>query len=265
LVNNRAFQYGDGLFETMHAYSCEIQFFDLHIQRLQNGMNDLSINSNELTQKDNIHREINRLLQRNKHFKGTRVKLTIYRDSGGLFKPLANNAGFLIETKSLENNFYRINEKGLYIDVFKEMKKPINSLSKYKTCSSLLNVMAGIYAKKNNIDDCLILNENEEIIEGYHSNLFLVKNNILYTPPISSGCVMGIMRQQILNIAHDAGLIINDNAIIYENTLFEADEIFLTNAIEGIRWVLAYKNRRYFNKISKLLCDMLNTKTFPPK
>ena len=70
------------------------------------------------------------------------------------------------------------------------------------------------------------------------------------------------MRKQILELASELGLKTSQQITITETLLLEADEIFLTNAIEGVRWVLAFKNRRYFNKVSKLLCDKLNAKVF---
>jgi branched-chain amino acid aminotransferase len=262
---NRAFAYGDGLFESMHAYGTEIQLADLHFTRLFNGMKTLKMEWNDDFNPSRLTKEISHLLNRNKLFKGTRVRLTIFRRNGGLYRPATNTISYIIESIPLESDFYKLNEKGLQIGVYEEIKKPINILSPYKTCNSIINVMAAIFSQKQGWDDCLITNETGQIIEGYHSNLFVIKNNFLYTPSIESGCVAGVMRQKIIEIAVRLGLKVNQKAIITESLLLEADEILLTNAIEGMRWVMAYKLRRYFNLTARKLNEELNNSVFGNK
>ena len=128
--------------------------------------------------------------------------------------------------------------------------------------NSLINTMAGIWAKEHGFDDCLIINDRGQIIESFHSNLFIVKDNVIYSPALILGCVDGVMRTQILKIAREIGFSTNDNIQITESDLLGADEIFLTNAIEGIRWIGAFRQRRYFNKIAKQLCEHLNKNIF---
>ncbi len=262
---NRAFQYGDGLFESMHAYSSQIQLFDLHYKRLIAGMRALRLNIDEKFKKNNLIFEIERLLKRNKHFRGTRVKLTVFRYSKGLYTPEDNNALYVIETRLLPFNFFKLNDKGLTVGIYPELRKPINFLSPFKTCNALINVLAGIYAKENEWDDCFILNENNLIVESYHSNVFVYKNNQLYTPGVESGCVMGVMRETLIHIASQMKITIKEVPGFKEDDLLEAEEIFLTNAVEGIRWVLAFKNRRYFSRLANALNEQLNTALFSPQ
>ena len=253
---NRAFSYGDAIFESLHASGSEIQFANDHFERLFKGIDALKIQVDFSQIK--LLKEIHRLLNRDKLFGGVRIKIIVYRDAEGFFKPQNEKSGYVITCLPLENQHYYLNQKGLQIGVYKEIKKPINFLSAFKTSSSLLNVMAGIYCNEQQWDDCLIVNEQNAIIESYHSNLFLVKKNVLFTPPLVQGCIDGIMRKQIIKIASLVNLKISEQIVISEELLPEADEIFLCNAIEGIRWVLAYKNRRYFNRTSKILSDKLN-------
>ena len=260
--NNRAFCYGDALFETMHAFGTEIQFANDHFQRLFNGLQVLKMEFTDELLPQKILREITRLLNRDKLFGGVRIRLTVFRNTGGLFKPQTNSTSYLIETKALDFEHYELNQKGLSIDVFTELRKYYNAFSAFKTANSLVNVMAGIWAKEQNLDDCLITNEKGAIIESYHSNLFLIKGNNIFTPAIEQGCIDGVMRNNIIKIASDTGMRIEQKIKLNEEALVEADEIFLTNAIEGIRWVGAFKQRRYFNKTSKMLCFKLNEMAF---
>jgi branched-subunit amino acid aminotransferase/4-amino-4-deoxychorismate lyase len=262
LHNNRGFCYGDGLFETMHGYGTDIQFYDDHCARLYEGLKVLKIDISENLSAIKIEKEIKRLLNRDKLFEGVRIRMSVFRDSEGLFTPKQNQASYMISCSALENSFYKLNQKGLIIDVYDEMPLGLQPFSGYKTANSLSYVMAGLWAREHELDDCLLINDKGYLIEGFHSNVFVVKNQILYTPGLSLGCVRGIMRKQILSLANDLGLKVFDNAEIHQSFLMDADEVFFTNAIEGVRWVVAYKQKRYFNKIARTLSENLNTSTF---
>ena len=117
--------------------------------------------------------------------------------------------------------------------------------------------MASVYADKNNLDDCLMVNSKGNIIESTNSNIFIVSNKVLYTPPVSEGCVGGVTRMNLIN------LLVKNKVVVYESNLnaqhlLSADEILLTNTVSGISWVSSFKNKRYFNKIGKKLIKDLN-------
>jgi branched-subunit amino acid aminotransferase/4-amino-4-deoxychorismate lyase len=262
LFNNRGFNYGDGIFETMHGYGTDIQFINDHFERLNEGLNALKISFTGNLQQAKIEKEIKRLLNRDKLFEGVRIRLAVFRDSEGLFTPKTNNASYIISCTELDSSFYKLNQKGLVIDIYNEIPKSIQPYSGFKTANSLPYVMAGLWAKEHDLDDCLIVNDKMQIIEGFHSNVFVVKNQVLYTPALSEGCVKGIMRIQIIRIANELGLKVFETTKMEQDALLDADEIFLTNAVEGIRWVVAYKNKRYFNKVARALNENLNTTTF---
>lgn len=261
-VAQRALHYGDGLFESMHAFGTQVPLFDLHHKRLLAGMKALRFLVNEKFKKQQLAFEIERVLKRNKQFAGARVRLTVFRNAAGLYTPDSHEAAYLIETSTLPYKFFKLNDKGLSIGIFTDLRKPINYLSPFKTCNALLNIMAGIHAAENQWDDCLIINENYLIVEGYHSNIFMYKEGKLLTPGVESGCVMGVMREMLIRLARQQGIHTFEPPGFTEEDLLSAEEIFLTNAVEGIRWVVAYKNRRYFNRVSTVLNDQLNTSLF---
>jgi branched-chain amino acid aminotransferase len=123
--------------------------------------------------------------------------------------------------------------------------------------------MAGIYKTENNLDECIILNTKGNIIEGISSNIFTVKENLIITPSIREGCLPGIMRQKVIELARKQGYVVQDEAIVQIQDIMAADEIFYTNAVKGIQWVVGFKQRRYFNKVSKSLIYELNKLSFP--
>ncbi len=260
--NNRAFCYGDALFETMHANGAEIHFFEDHMIRLKYGMKMLKMEIPLKIESNLLEKEIIKLLHKNKLYQGVRIRLSVYRNDGGKYTPADNSVSYLVETEYIENDLYSLNQKGLIIDIYNEIKKPINSFSNLKTSNALLPVMAGLYAKEKKLDDCIILNENGNIVEGISSNIFIIKGETLCTPALKDGPVAGVMRKQILKIADSVGFNISHEKSITEQQLLDANEVFFTNSISGIKWVLAYKEKRFYNDNAKKLTNKLNSIAF---
>lgn len=259
---NRSFYYGDGLFETMHANGTEIQFFDDHIVRLKYGMEILKMEIPASIKNGFIKKEIIKLLHKNKLYQGVRIRLSVFRNDGGKYTPVTNTVSYLAETEFIENAFYELNQKGIILGTYHDIKKPVNLFSNLKTSNSLLYVMAGIYAKEKKIDDCIILNEKGFVTETISSNIFLIQGNNILTPPLTDGPVAGIMRKQTLRIADSLKYRIHNEIPVTEEHLLSAEEVFITNSISGIKWVLAFKEKRYFNSTAKLFIDKLNELTF---
>jgi branched-chain amino acid aminotransferase len=150
-----------------------------------------------------------------------------------------------------------LNQKGLIVDLFVDFKKSPSPLASIKSANSAIYVMAGVYKTQHQLDDCVLLNDRSQIIESISSNIFAVKNGVLYTPPVSDGCVNGVMRRKVIEIAQANKIAVYENSIT-QSVLLGADELFLTNTIKGIQWVVAYKQKRYFNNTSKKLVEKLN-------
>ena len=260
-ADNRAFRYGDSLFETIHCNGTQIQFFNEHMERLQLGMIQLHMEIPD-NFPETIEKNIKSLITKNKSFLGTRIRLSVFRNSGGLYTPKTNSISYLIESSKLEEPKYFLNKKGLKIGLFDTYKKTSHSLSGFKTGNSLPFILAGLHKSEMKWDDCLLMNERHNLVESVSSNLFVVKDGILFTPSLESGAVNGIMREEIIQIALDLGITVYDDCIMKPEQLMVADEIFLTNAIVGIRWVVAYGERRYFNRSAKVLIEELNKRAF---
>ena len=259
---NRSFLYGDGLFETIHANGTEPQFIKMHMNRMLGSMRMLKMIIPGFFSAEYFMSHIKGVLTRNKQFQGARVRITVFRSSGGLYTPEVNEVSFVIESSPLENDLYTLNQQGYKVEVFTDIAKPDNLLSSVKTTSALFYVLAGIFKSENLLDDCLILNHSGRICESVSSNIFLAKGNKYYTPSLKEGCLPGIMRQVIIDIIKNEGLYMNDDCSLTVEDLLRSDEIFLTNAISGIRWVVAFRQKRYFNKSSKFLVKLLNNKAF---
>ncbi len=256
-VGNRSFRYGDGLFESMRYLNGELKFAELHIDRIQRGMNLLKFDKSSLIDTWFLREKTEELVRRNKIGSDARFRLTVFRDADGLYSPASNRFAYVLESQKLEENSYVYNKKGLIIDVYDEVPKPLNILSNLKTCNAMVYVMAGIFKNRNGLDEVLILNQDGFLCESMSSNLFVVYDRKLYTPALNEGCIGGVMRQVVIRLAKENGLELTE-AQINPNILNEADEVFLTNAAKGIQWVMGYNNKRYFNKISRFLSEKLN-------
>jgi len=258
---NRAFRYGDGLFETIRLIEGKPVFLKNHIQRLVKGLWLFQINICDILINDKLKKTLIDLAQQNGIKKGGVARLTVFRESLGKYIPDSDNSSYLLEAEPYPENKFTINKTGLSIDIYQDIKKQINKLSKFKMLGSQLNVLAGIHARNNELDDCLLINEEGLIIESTNSNIFIVSNGTLYSPPLSDGCVGGTMRMNLINAALELNIGAYESSLNQQHLLM-ADEVLLTNAIRGIQWVNAFKHKRYFSDLSEKLIDKINEMAF---
>lgn len=256
-ARNRGFRYGDGLFESMRMSGGKLKFAELHADRLQAGMNALKMEGGILFDDYFLKQKTAELCKRNKLKDNVRFRLSVYREGEGLYTPDGNKSGYVLEAGPLAPGGYELNKKGLIINVYDEITKPINKLSTYKTSNSLLYVMAGLYKQQNRLDEAFILNQHGFLCESISSNVFVIYDKQIYTPALSEGCIAGVMRNVVMKVAKTNQIPVIE-AQINPEVLNEADEVFITNATSGIRWVMGYGKKRYFNEITKSLSSLLN-------
>ena len=256
-VDNRGFRYGDGLFETMRWMNGDIRFLPHHVARLQDGMRMLQLENAASFDEPFIRAQAAALISRNGlENQHVRVRLQVYRKGGGLYSPQQNKAGYVMSVSGLDPDEVKHRKIGLIVDVYTEFRKPYSELSKLKSGNALVYVMAGVYRAKKGLDDVLLLNQEGFLCESLTSNVFVWYGKKLYTPAISEACIDGVMRKMVIEVALESGLEVIE-AQISPDILSEADEIFHTNAIHGVQWVMGYKQKRYFNRISRMLQERL--------
>ncbi|MBD80784.1 MAG: 4-amino-4-deoxychorismate lyase [Crocinitomicaceae bacterium] len=253
---NRSFKYGDGLFETIRSIKTKLPFWDFHIQRLKHGLEILEIDASKI-EWQKVKAEISELLEMNEHKKGAKVRMSFYRGGGGTYFPTSNEAQYSIESYELPNESFVLNNRGKQMDFYTRIKKPLNILSMVKSANAQLFVMAARYAQQSKLDDAFIINGNNELCEAVSSNVFVIRGDQVYTPPLSSGCLPGTMRMVLISLLTKKGIKVNETPIS-PSDLIMADEIFLTNAIDGISWVSGHKSKRFYKKYSEALVQELN-------
>lgn len=254
---NRGFRYGDGLFESMRMCDGKLMFAALHAERLQAGMKALKIEGGVSFDAYFLKQKTAELSRKNKLKDNARFRLSVYREGDGLYAPEGNEAGYILEGSLLTDNHYSLNKKGLIISIYPELTKQVDMLSNYKTSNSHLYVMAGLFKQQNRLDEAFILNQHGFLCESISSNIFVVYDKQIYTPALSEGCIAGVMRKAVMNLAKENKIPIIE-AQINPEVLQAADEVFITNASSGIRWVMGYGRKRYFNEVTKSLSALLN-------
>lgn len=262
LAGNRAFRFGDALFENIHSWSTEAQLLEKHYNRLVTSMAILGMAVPAHLTVPSLSRFITQLLNRNKIFGGAGIRLTVFRETGESLLPGDQKVSFILESAALEAGKYILNEKGYVIDVCREYRRSAGILSGIKATAYLPNVMTALFCEQHALDDAIMLNESGRITGSTRSNIFLVRESSLFTPVLGQGCIPGVMREVIINLALDAGLQVNDHSSLTPAVLDDADEVFFTNAVEGIRWSGAYRQRRFYKSTAQMLIRKLNEKVF---
>ncbi len=254
-ANNRGFRFGDGIFETMKLKKGKIIFLDEHLSRLWQGLKRFQFDLPKLFTPDYLESQILALVQKNKH-SAARIRLTVFRGNGGLYDPENLYPNFIIESWDLPETNGDLNENGLQCILFKDALKSIDLYSNLKHNNYLPYLMGAIQAKKMKCNDAIIFNSNFNICDSTIANVFLIKENIIYTPALSEGCIAGVMREFIINELRKNNFNVVEQTIS-ERELANADEVFLTNSIYNMRWVSAIDSFNYQNKMTREIYHLL--------
>ncbi len=259
LTANRAFKYGDAIFETLKVVNGKILFLEDHYFRLMASMRVIRMEIPMQFTMEFLESEIVRLLTASNSMDfPVRVRMTVYRTAEGLYAPEDNDVAYVIECKRLNEEFYKLEDKPCVVDLFKDHYVTPQLLSTLKTNNRVLNVIAGVFAKENDLDNCLLLNSNKQVVEAINGNVFLVKGVSIKTPPLTDGCIKGIMRMQLIQlISKMEGYSIEEESISpFE--LQKADEIFITNVIQGVVSVTKYRKKEFETSVASKIVVLLN-------
>ena len=260
-ANNRGYTYGDALFETIKTAFGKLLFWEDHYFRLMASMRIMRMEIPMNFTMEFLQEQIENTLNANQLSKASaRIKLMVHRNEGGLYLPNTNAVSFIISTNQIENDFYVLKDHDYKVDLFKDYYASPSLLSTLKTNNKILHVVGSVFAKENDLDNCLVLNTDKNVIETLNGNLFIVKDNIIKTPPLSDGCLKGVMRKQLIEIINKTAEYECIETSILPFELQKADEMFTTNVIVGIQPITNYRKKTYSNEVSKKLLEKLNIK-----
>ena len=257
-VSNRSFLYGDGIFETLKIVNNKILFFEDHYFRLMASMRIVRMEIPMTFTMEYLEGQILKLVGLLAIQDSARVRFTVFRNEGGFYLPNDNSISFVIQASKLENIRYKISKIQFEVDLYKDFIVPRQLLSTLKTANKITHVTASIFAKENQLDSALLINETKNVIEAANGNLFMLMGNKLITPPISEGCLNGIMRKQIISLAKQIDSVEVIEASISPFDLQKADELFITNVIVGIQPITKYRKKEFEVSLANQLLEKLN-------
>ncbi|MBP6182184.1 aminotransferase class IV [Flavobacterium sp.] len=258
LTQNRAFLYGDAVFETVKIINNKILFLEDHYFRLMSSMRVVRMEIPMNFTMEYFEEQILSLVKNNSLDDSARARITVYRNDGGYYLPQNNTISFLIHAIALETTLYSIDQKEYEVDLYKDFYVTKQLLSSIKTTNRIINITGSIYANENGLDNCILLNDSKNVVEALQGNIFMLLGNKLITPPVSEGCLNGVMRKQILGLAKKIENIEVVEEVISPFDLQKADELFITNVIKGIQPITRYRKKEFVTKFATKLVEKLN-------
>jgi branched-chain amino acid aminotransferase len=254
-AGNRGLRYGDGLFETFRCVNGQIERADWHFERLFSGLKLLAFDIPVHFTPAWLATAVTALCTRNQH-PIARVRINLFRGNGGLYDAESHHPHFIIESWPLPGASFELNQNGLVTGIFPDARKAMDSFSHCKHNNYLAYTMAALFAKKQQWNDAFVLNAADRVCDATIANVFIVKDNNVFTCPLTEGCVAGIMRRFLIQNLPAAGIIVTQKPVTTTD-LLNADEVFLTNAIKGIRWVRQCGGAVYTNHLTMTIFNNL--------
>lgn len=251
---NRAFKYGDGIFETVKIQNNKILFWEDHYFRLMASMRMLRMKIPLEFTLEFLEAEINKVIVTQTTATLFRARLTVYRKNGGLYCPETNEVDFVIDVKPVSIQI----KENYKVDLYKDFYNYSGLLSTVKTTNRMLNVVASVFAEENDLDNCIILNERKSVVEATNGNIFIIKGNVIKTPGLIEGCIKGIARKKIIEIIEKHADYSLEETTISPFEIQKADEVFITNAIQGVQSVTNYRKKVFKTEIGQKLHSSLN-------
>lgn len=261
IENNRGFLYGDAVFETIKVLDNKVLFLEDHYFRLMSSMRILRMEIPMDFTMEFFQEEVLKLVHAlNTPVNAVRVRFNVFRDANGKYLPSDRKIGFMASAEVLNASAYTLNSSDYEIELYKDFYVTAHLLSTLKTNNRLVNVTGSVFAEENDYQNCLLLNDAKNIVEALNGNIFIVKDKVVKTPPVSDGCIKGVMRKQIIELLQKHNEYTFEEGVISPFELQKADEMFITNVIVGVQPITKYRKKEYVNTLASDLINKLNAK-----
>jgi branched-chain amino acid aminotransferase/4-amino-4-deoxychorismate lyase len=231
-LQNRAFLYGDGLFETLILQQGTLRFLADHYQRLTAGMAALHMRVPDKFTPGTLQNSILQLAKTCQLGDTARVRMNVWRQPGGLYTPESQDVDFLITVHPLVTPVISTKQK---VILYEDIRLNHSVISSFKTTSALPYVMAGLARKAAGAEDAILLDTNGCVAECVASNIFWLRDGTWYTPGLESGCVAGVMRKNVLGWMGQNSIRVEQGLFAKEH-LLAAQSVFCCN-VAGIQWI----------------------------
>jgi len=258
IENNRGFLFGDAIFETIKVNGTKILFLEEHYLRLMASMRICRMEIPMNFTMEFMEEEILKLIALQTNKVSNRIRFSVFRNAEGFYNPTSNDVQFIITCSELASDSYVFSSTTYEVELFKDFHVSKHLLATLKTNNKMINVVANIFAKENGFENCLLINEDKNVVEATNGNVFMKMGNQIITPPISDGCLNGIMRKQIIAIVNKMDTIEMIEKSISPFDLQKADELFISNVITGIQPITKYRKKEFTSEVAKEITNVLN-------
>ena len=258
IEKNRGFLFGDAIFETVKVVDNKVLFAEDHYFRLMASMRICRMEIPMNFTLEYFEEQILALTNALNFNHSARVRMTVFRDSEGLYAPISNDIAFVIEAQKLLSTEYAISKDFYEAELYKDFHVSKHLLSTLKTNNKMINVTGNIFAKENDYHNCILLNDDKNVVEALNGNIFMKMGNSILTPPISDGCLNGIMRKQLISLINKMEGYECLEKSISPFDLQKSDELFITNVITGIQPITKYRKKEFGIDFSIQLNEKLN-------
>ncbi|WP_096437876.1 branched-chain-amino-acid transaminase [Alteribacter populi] len=233
-VYDHGFLYGDGVFEGIRVYNGNIFKLDEHLNRLYDSAQ--SIMMTVPYTKEEMSAIIVESVQKNR-LDSAYIRVVVSRGPGnlGLDPTFCSEPRVVVIVEELNMFPKELYERGLRVgSVASRRNRPDVLSPQVKSLNYLNNILVKLEANQAGVDEALMLNDQGYVTEGSADNIFIVKNDTIYTPPIYLGALEGITRNAIIDLANQHGYKLKETPFT-RHDVYVADEVFLTGtAIEVI-------------------------------
>jgi branched-chain amino acid aminotransferase len=227
-VFDHGYLYGDGIYETLRAYDGVVFEFKEHMVRLNRSatMMGLTLPLDE----DGIYRAVHETLEENA-LKDAYIRISVSRGPGeiGLDPELCSKPTFIIIAKQFSDYDPQMYRDGVKVSVVQTRRNHPECLNPaIKSTNFLNNIFAKMESKRADAFEGIMLNHASYVAEGTISNVFIVKDGALITPPLIAGILEGVTRDLVMKLAAGLGITVYEE-LFTEVQLWQADEVFITN------------------------------------
>lgn len=256
--NNRGFLFGDAIFETIKVNGTKILFLEEHYLRLMASMRICRMEIPMNFTMEFMEEEILKLIALQTNKVSNRIRFSVFRNAEGFYNPTSNDVQFIITCSELASDSYVFSSTTYEVELFKDFYVSKHLLATLKTNNKMINVVASIFAKENGFENCLLINEDKNVVEATNGTIFMKMGNQIITPPTSDGCLNGIMRKQVIAIVAkmDGYEMIEKSISPFD--LQKADELFISNVITGIQPITKYRKKEFTSEVAKEITGLLN-------
>jgi len=235
--------YGDGVFEGIRCYNGTVFKFSEHIDRLYDSAEAIALEI-KLT-RDEMKSAVLDTLKAN-NLKDSYIRLNVTRGVGklGLDPFNCEESQIIIITDSIQLYSKELYDKGLDTIIVHTIRNHPEALNPtVKSMNYLNNILAKIECIKAGAAEGIMLNKDGYVAECTGDNIFIVKDNEIFTPPVSAGILIGITRNVVIELAKEAGMTVREEQLTQED-LYKADECFLTGTAAEIIPVASIDGRK---------------------